>query len=135
MAWRSRSAAVEPEPAPLADMVVLLAERFGSRGMASVERVGMALLDLCAIWRGLGLGRAAGDTGYAVFERSSAGRSTCTLDRAGNSNDDPESRDGDIIGAKKISSSGWLRRRAWKAGSPKRPQQQRLRMRMRMRMR
>jgi hypothetical protein len=80
-------------------------------------------------------GSAAGDTGYAVFERSSAGRSTCTLDRAGNSNDDPESRDGDIIGAKKISSSGWLRRRAWKAGSPKRPQQQRLRMRMRMRMR
>jgi len=62
---------VEPEPAPLADMVVLLAERFGSRGMASVESVGMALLDLCAKWRGLGFGRS-GDVGYSELMRATS---------------------------------------------------------------
>lgn len=76
MAWRSRSAAVEPEPepAPVADMVEVLAEDdVGSRGMASVESVGMALLDLWAIWRGLG--RAVGDVGCSEGVRvTSLGR-------------------------------------------------------------
>jgi hypothetical protein len=71
MAWRSRSAAVEPTP--LADMAVRFGLMLGSRGMARVDSVGMALDDLWAIWRGLGLGRP-GEVGYSELRVTSAGR-------------------------------------------------------------
>jgi hypothetical protein len=75
-AWRSKSAA---EPAPLADIVALLAEVFGSRGIASDVSVGIALELLCEMCLGLGLLGRPGEVGNSELLLTSPGRALAVV--------------------------------------------------------